>query len=135
MVGTTNRPDMIDPAVLRTGRLDKHIYVPMPDHDARKEMFAIYLKGRPYEAEAMDLDHLADLTEGYIASDIAYIVNETAMTAAFTRAKISQAMLEEAIRDNKPSVTPESLRNYDLIRDQMEGIERRNALPPIGFKK
>ena len=135
VVGTTNRPDMIDPAVLRTGRLDKHIYVPMPDHDARKEMFAIYLKGRPYEAEAMDLDHLADLTEGYIASDIAYIVNETAMTAAFTRAKISQAMLEEAIRDNKPSVTPESLRNYDLIRDQMEGIERRNALPPIGFKK
>lgn len=135
VVGTTNRPDMIDPAVLRTGRLDKHIYVPMPDHDARKEMFAIYLKGRPYEAEAMDFDHLANLTEGYIASDIAYIVNDTAMTAAFTRAKISQAMLEEAIRNNKPSVTPEALRNYDLIRDQMEGIERRNALPPIGFKK
>ena len=135
VVGTTNRPDMIDPAVLRTGRLDKHIYVPMPDHDARKEMFAIYLKGRPYEADAMDFDHLADLTEGYIASDIAYIVNDTAMTAAFTRAKISQAMLEEAIRNNKPSVTPEALRNYDLIRDQMEGIERRNALPPIGFKK
>lgn len=135
VVGTTNRPDMIDPAVLRTGRLDKHIYVPMPDHDARKEMFAIYLKGRPYEAEAMDFDHLSDLTEGYIASDIAFIVNDTAMTAAFTRAKISQAMLEEAIRNNKPSVTPEALRNYDLIRDQMEGIERRNALPPIGFKR
>ena len=135
VVGTTNRPDMIDPAVLRTGRLDKHIYVPMPDHDARKEMFAIYLKGRPYEQDAMDFDHLADLTEGYIASDIAFIVNDTAMTAAFTRAKISQAMLEEAIRNNKPSVTPEALRNYDLIRDQMEGIERRNALPPIGFKK
>ena len=135
VVGTTNRPDMIDPAVLRTGRLDKHIYVPMPDHDARKEMFAIYLKGRPYEADAMDFDHLSDLTDGYIASDIAFIVNDTAMTAAFTRAKISQAMLEETIRNTKPSVTPEALRNYDLIRDQMEGIERRNALPPIGFKK
>ena len=126
---------MIDPAVLRTGRLDKHIYVPMPDHDARKEMFAIYLKGRPFEEDAMDLDHLSDLTDGYIASDIAFIVNDTAMTAAFTRAKISQAMLEETIRNTKPSVTPEALRNYDLIRDQMEGIERRNALPPIGFKK
>lgn len=135
VVGTTNRPDMIDPAVLRTGRLDKHIYVPMPDHDARKEMFAIYLKGRPFEEDAMDLDHLSDLTDGYIASDIAFIVNDTAMTAAFTRAKISQAMLEETIRNTKPSVTPEALRNYDLIRDQMEGIERRNALPPIGFKK
>ena len=135
VVATTNRPDMIDPAVLRTGRLDKHIYVPMPDHDARKEMFAIYLKGRPFEEGSIDFDLLSDLTDGYIASDIAFIVNDTAMTAAFTRAKISQAMLEETIRNTKPSVTPEALRNFDLLRDQMEGIERRNALPPIGFKK
>ena len=135
VVATTNRPDMIDPAVLRTGRLDKHIYVPMPDHDARKELFAIYLKGRPFEVEAMDFDALSELTDGYIASDIAFIVNDTAMTAAFTHAKITQAMLEETIRNTKPSVTKEALRNYDLLRDQMEGIERRNALPPIGFKK
>lgn len=135
VVATTNRPDMIDPAVLRTGRLDKHIYVPMPDHDARKEMFAIYLKGRPYEAETMDFDVLSDLTDGYIASDIAFIVNDTAMTAAFTHVKITQAMIEETIHNTKPSVTKEALRNFDLLRDQMEGIERRNALPPIGFKK
>ena len=135
VVGTTNRPDMIDPAVLRTGRLDKHIYVPLPDHDARKEMFAVYLKGRPHEEGLIDFDHLSDLTEGYIASDIAFIVNDTAMTAAFTRTKISQALLEETIHNTKPSVTVESLRNYDLIRDQLEGIERRNTLPPIGFKR
>ena len=134
VVATTNRPDMIDPAVLRTGRLDKHVYVPMPDHQARKEMFAIYLKGRPCE-ETIDLDAMADLTNGYIASDIAFIVNDTAMTAAFTHAKITQAMLEQTIHDTKPSVSKESLRNYDNIRARMEDTERINALPRMGYIK
>ncbi len=135
VVATTNRPDMIDPAVLRTGRLDKHIYVPMPDHDARKEMFAIYLKGRPYDAEHMDFDALSDQTDGYIASDIAFIVNDTAMTAAFTRAKITQALLEQTIKETKPSVSRELLRSYEELREKMDGVERRNSLPRIGFKK
>ncbi len=134
VVATTNRPDMIDPAVLRTGRLDKHVYVPMPDHQARKEMFAIYLKGRPCD-ETIDLDAMADLTDGYIASDIAFIVNDTAMTAAFTHAVITQAMLEQTIRDTKPSVSKESLRNYENIRARMEDTERINTLPRMGYKK
>ena len=134
VVATTNRPDMIDPAVLRTGRLDKHVYVPMPDHDARKEMFAIYLKGRPFE-ENMDFDTLSDLTDGYIASDIAFIVNDAAMTAAFTRAKITQALLEQTISETKPSISKELLNSYEQIREKMEGVERRNSLPRMGFKK
>ena len=134
VVATTNRPDMIDPAVLRTGRLDKHVYVPMPDHQARKEMFAIYLKGRPCD-ETIDLDAMADLTDGYIASDIAFIVNDTAMTAAFTHAVITQAILEQTIRDTKPSVSKESLRNYENILARMEDTERINALPRMGYKK
>lgn len=134
VVATTNRPDMIDPAVLRTGRLDKHVYVPLPDHDARKEMFAIYLKGRPFD-ENIDLDALSDQTDGYIASDIAFIVNDTAMTAAFTRAKITQALLEQAIKETRPSVSRDLLRTYEDLREKMEGVERRNSLPRIGFKK
>ena len=135
VVATTNRPDMIDPAVLRTGRLDKHVYVPMPDHDARREMFAIYLKGRPYDAEHMDLDALSDLTDGYIASDIAFIVNDAAMTAAFTRAKITHALLEQTIKETQPSVSRDLLASYEALREKMEGVERRNSLPRIGFKK
>lgn len=135
VVATTNRPDMIDPAVLRTGRLDKHIYVPLPDHDARKEMFAIYLKGRPYDEESINFDALSDLTEGYIASDIAYIVNDAAMTAAFTHAKITQALIEKTIGETHPSVGKDLLSSYDQLREQMESVERRNSLPRIGFKK
>lgn len=80
VVATSNRSDKIDPAVLRTGRIDKMVYVPLPDYDARKEMFTMYLKGRPVEDE-IKVDELAKKTEGYIASDIAYIVNDSAMVA------------------------------------------------------
>lgn len=135
VVATTNRPDMIDPAVLRTGRLDKHIYVPLPDHDARKEMFAIHMKGRPFEESNIDFDRLSDLTDGYIASDIAYIVNDAAMTAAFTRSLITQELLERAISETKPSISKDTLKMYDAIKEKMDGMERSNLLPRMGFRK
>ena len=135
VVATTNRPDMIDPAVLRTGRLDKHIYVPLPDHDARKEMFAIHIKGRPFEEGSIDFDRLSDLTDGYIASDIAYIVNDAAMTAAFTRSLITQELLERAISETKPSISKDTLKMYDSIKEKMDGMERSNLLPRMGFRK
>ena len=135
VVGTTNRPDMIDPAVLRTGRLDKIIYVPLPDHDARREMFKIHIKGRPFTEGSIDFDKLSDLTDGYISSDIAFIVNDAAMTAAFTRTEITQELLEKSISETKPSVSKESLAMYDDLQRKMEGINRGNLLPRMGYKK
>lgn len=134
VIATSNRPDKIDPAVLRTGRIDKHIYVPLPDHDARREMFSLYLKGRPCE-EGVDLDALADQTEGYIASDIAFMVNDAAMTAAFTHNVITQALLERIIRDTTPSVNQEVLSGYEKLQEMMDGMDRRELLSGgLGFK-
>ena len=135
VIGTTNRPDMIDPAVLRTGRLDKHIYVPLPDHEARKELFSLYLKGRPYDEENINFNVLADMTDGYIASDIAFITNDSAMTAAFSHAKITQELIEQTINNTRPSITKELLSSYEHLREEMMGVERSNSLPRIGFKK
>ena len=126
IVATSNRPDKIDPAVLRTGRIDKMVYVPLPDLEARKEMFAIHLKGRPVEEE-IDVASLAEQTEGYIASDIAYIVNDSAMVAAFTRKKISKEHLDTSIHNTHPSVRSESLKAYDGIKKKMEDTNRRNV--------
>lgn len=125
IVATSNRPDKIDPAVLRTGRIDKMVYVPLPDLEARKEMFAIHLKGRPVEEE-IDVVSLAQQTEGYIASDIAYIVNDSAMVAAFTRKKISKEHLDTSIHNTHPSVRCDSLKAYDEIKRKMEDTNRRN---------
>ena len=125
IVATSNRPDKIDPAVLRTGRIDKMVYVPLPDFEARKEMFAIHLKGRPQE-DSIDLDELARKTEGYIASDIAYIVNDSAMVAAFTRTKITGNHLYTSIQNTHPSVRTDVMKTYEDIRKKMEDNNRRN---------
>lgn len=134
VVATTNRPDKIDPAVLRTGRIDRRVYVPLPDHDARSEMFRIHLKGRPYDEAAIDFDHLADLTEGFIASDIAYVVNDAAMVAAYTDRDITQQLLESSISSTHPSLLPDALTIYDELRRRMDYSERADSnRHTIGF--
>ena len=132
VIATSNRPDMIDPAVLRTGRIDKQIFVPLPDEEARMEMFNMYLKGRP--CDIIDTKVLAEMTEGYIASDISYICNETAMIAALNDKQIKQELLETTIRSIRPSIRPDVIKMYDDIRDKMEGITRKNTINKIGFK-
>ena len=131
VIATSNRPDMIDPAVLRTGRIDKMVYVPMPDTEARKEMFKLHLEGRP--CGEIDAERLAELTEGYIASDIAYIVNDAAMGAAFSDQLITQQLLETTIGSIRPSISKEVINSYENLRQKMEDTETRNSRPKIGF--
>lgn len=133
VIATSNRPDMIDPAVLRTGRIDRMIYVPVPDKDARRVLFEINLKGRP--TEDVDCAALAERTVNFVASDIAYAVNDAAITAAFANVPISQKILCETLDCMRPSVTEEMLAEYDKLRDKMTGMERRAARTPIGFKR
>jgi transitional endoplasmic reticulum ATPase len=131
VTATSNRPDMIDPAVLRTGRIDKLVYVPMPDKDARREMFKLHLNGRP--CSEIDAERLAELTDGYIASDIAYIVNDAAMGAAFSDKPISQELLETTISSIHPSISKEVVNSYENLHEKMEDVDIRNKRPKIGF--
>ena len=104
VIGTTNRVDMIDPAVLRKGRMDLKYEIPAPDTATRRAMFAIHLKGRPL-ADDVDLDRLARLSDGYASSDIAFIVNEAAMVAALADEPISQQILEKSVSGNASSLS------------------------------
>ena len=131
VIATSNRPDKVDPAVLRTGRIDKQVYVPMPDLTARKLMFELYLKDRP--CGEIDSDALAQKADGYVASDIAYVVNEAATIAAFNREPITQELLIKTIEGIKPSVNKELLKEYEEMKNKMEGVERTNSLPHIGY--
>ena len=103
VIGTTNRIDMIDPAVLRKGRMDLKYEIPAPDPETRRAMFALHLKGRPV-SEDIDLNRLALLSDGYASSDIAFVVNESAMVAALADEPISQRILEESLRCNPSSL-------------------------------
>lgn len=100
IIGTTNQKELIDPAVLRTGRMDIHVEVGAPDKNTRKKMFDLYLKDRP--CIGVDTEILADKTDNYSSSDIAFIVNDAALVAAFKDSPIDQSMLEESIA-KKPS--------------------------------
>ena len=131
VIATSNRPDKVDPAVLRTGRIDKQIYVPMPDPTARRLMFELYLKDRP--CQGIDSEALARLADGYVASDIAYVVNEAATIAAFNHESITQELMTKTIEGIKPSISKDLLKEYEEMRDKMEGINRSNALPRVGY--
>jgi len=104
VIGTTNRMDMIDSAVLRKGRMDLKYEIPAPDAETRRAMFELYLKGRPLDGE-LNLGRLTTLTEGYASADIAFIVNESAMVAALADQPITQQILEESIQANPSSLT------------------------------
>ena len=80
VIGATNYPHMIDPAILRAGRLDKKYYVGVPDKVARKALFELYLKNRPYDF-GLDYDELSSMTENYVSADIQLIVNNAARVA------------------------------------------------------
>ena len=80
VIAATNRPDIMDPALLRPGRFDKSIYIGPPDKESRKSIFGIHTKNRPL-ADDVDLGTLADRTEGCTGADIAAICNEAVMNA------------------------------------------------------
>lgn len=105
VVGATNYIDRIDPAVLRPGRMDKKIYVPPPDLEARTELFRLGLTGRPHDKN-IDFRHLAEITEGYSSADIIEGIVETAarLAANQDKASIDQAQVEGEIKNFKPVV-------------------------------
>ena len=80
VIGATNRPDMLDPAILRPGRFDRMIKIGPPDLAARKEILKVHAKGKPLAAD-VDLNEIARRTEGYTGADIAAVVNEATMIA------------------------------------------------------
>ena len=135
IIGATNYPNMIDPAILRAGRLDKKYYLGVPDKEARMALFKLYLKKRPYDF-GLDYQQLADLTEDYVSADIQLIVNEASRNALRQHSKITMDLLKTAISNIRPSLSASELLKYERIRAMMDGEddEKPNDRPPVGFK-
>ena len=125
---------MIDPAILRAGRLDKKYYLAPPDKKARELMLKLYLEKRPYDF-GIDYEHLAELTENYVSADLKLIIDDASRKALIAKSKITQKILEEVIASTKPSLSDKELQKYERIKAEMngEGIEI-NKRPKIGFK-
>ncbi len=100
VVGATNRPNAIDPAVLRSGRLDKHVYLPPPDFEAREKMFRIYLEKRPTDL-GINYSKIAEKTENYVSSDIKLIADQASREALKNKSKITEEIILNVIKNTK----------------------------------
>ncbi len=133
VLATTNRPDMIDAACLRAGRMDEKFYVGLPDTDARKEIFAMELKKRPCDSD-IDLELLGNVTSDFTCGDISYVVKETARRC-FDEAlrngdgnavPLTTEKLMEVAKSTIPSVSPKDIRLYQGLKDKMEHRDKEN---------
>ena len=134
IIGATNYPHMIDPAIMRAGRLDKKYYVGVPDDAARKALFELYLKNRPYDF-GLDYQELSKMTQNYVSADIQLIVNNAARAALRSHSKITMELLKQSINNTKSSLDSREIQRYEKIRNQMNGeeIKSQSNRPKIGF--
>lgn len=135
VMGSTNRPDLIDPAVLRAGRLEKLVYVPMPDKAAREALFQHELKDRPLYISGgneVDTEALATMTEGFVSADICHLVNQAALDAAIAELPIGMSDLVARIKQSRRSVSENDVKKYESLRARMEG-KKQEKDHRIGF--
>jgi SpoVK/Ycf46/Vps4 family AAA+-type ATPase len=142
LVGTTNKPEMIDPALLRPGRFDKIIYVPPPDVAERKSILKVHLQGRPM-APNIDLDAVSVKCERFSGADLANLSREAA-TRAMKRAietgqdaQITNEDMMFVASIIKPSITLSMLKTYELLKldfeRKMHKVKRDSGRHTVGW--
>ncbi|PUA32227.1 MAG: AAA family ATPase [Zestosphaera tikiterensis] len=122
VIGATNRADIIDPALLRPGRFDRIIYVPPPDKKSRLQILKVHTRKLPL-AEDVDLERLAELTEGYSGADLEALVREAVMLALrekFEARPISMNYFMQALKIVKPSLTKDLLESYQRTYETLK---------------
>ncbi len=130
IIAATNKMEKIDSAVLRAGRFDKKILIPVPDLDSRQALFDLYLnKRKKVLSDDINLKKLSELTQNYVAVDIKLIVNDSARKALKNRSKISQEILQKVIEETTPSVTEKEISKYSESKTEAKSQGKK-----IGFK-
>jgi transitional endoplasmic reticulum ATPase len=120
VLGATNRPDLIDPALLRPGRLEKLVFVPPPDADARRDILRTAGKSIPLHPD-VDLDAVADELEGYSAADCVALLRESALTAmrrSIDAADVTVADVDKARATVRPSLDPAQVASLQAFSER-----------------
>jgi len=122
VIAATNRPDIVDPALLRPGRFDRLIYVPPPDFKARVEIFKVHTRKMPL-ADDVNLEELAKMTEGYTGADIAAVCREAAIFALREEFKVRPVQMKHFLKALKvvpPSLTKEDIERYERMARELK---------------
>lgn len=139
VLATTNRPGLLDPAIMRKGRVDRTVYVSLPDKEARKELFRLEIEKRPFVN--VDYEVLASVSENFSCSDISYIVEESARLCFEETLDreldeplpLSMNRLMEVIRATQPSVSDKQRKEYLVLKDEMENRQLSGERKKVGF--
>ncbi|MFH1328573.1 MAG: AAA family ATPase, partial [Candidatus Bathyarchaeota archaeon] len=126
VLAATNRPDIIDPATLRPGRLDRLIFVPSANEKARLEIFKIYTKSMPLNKD-VELTELASMTQGYSGADIHSLVREAGISAlrkSIVAKEVSREDFVDALSRTGPSLTPDVEKFYARFSQSFKRMDR-----------
>ncbi len=117
VIGATNRPDILDPALIRPGRFDRHILIPVPDRETRLKIFQVHTKKMPI-AKDVNLETLTELTEGYVGADIEALCREAAINSLRKDISSTEVTMEDfkaAMEELSPTMSPEVVKSYEGI--------------------
>src|SRR6476619_2707332 len=134
VIGATNRPTLIDPALLRPGRFDELIYVGTPDVAGRRRILAIHTRNMPL-AKDVDLEALAKRTDRFTGADLEDLVRRAGLTAlrrGLDAREVTKADFDAALSETRASVTPDMLEEYDRIQETLKSDATR-PMGGIGF--
>jgi len=130
VLAATNRPDLIDPALLRTGRFDRFVYIGAPDEKSREEIFRIYMANMPLDSD-VDIQKLVQATPYFVGGDIEALCREAGMRALrenMQAEKVSWRHFEDALKSIHPSVRAEDLERFQKMNQEM----RRSTVVSVG---
>jgi transitional endoplasmic reticulum ATPase len=134
VIGATNRPNLIDPALLRPGRFDELIYVSVPDLAGRRHILSIHGKRMPLAAD-VDLDALAARTDRFTGADLEDLARRAGMFAlreSVESTQVSMSHFEKALEETRASVTSEMEEDYERIQEHLKQ-DAMSARSGIGF--
>ena len=134
IIGATNRPDMLDTALLRPGRFDRIILAPVPDKKTRKEIFKVHTGGMPLDKD-VKTEELVDKTEGYVGADIESVAREAAIFALredFKAKTVKMKHFDKALEKVRPSATKdveEAYKDLSKMFRAARGKEMKDSRP------
>ena len=133
VIGATNRPNLIDPALLRPGRFDELVYVGVPDKAGRERILRIQTEKMPLASD-VDLGAIAEQTQRYTGADLEDVVRRAGLVAlrqSLATRQVSMAHFEEALKDSRATVTPEMESDYAAMQGKLK--QQASSIQPIGF--
>ncbi|WP_254863414.1 CDC48 family AAA ATPase [Halovivax gelatinilyticus] len=130
VIGATNRPDMIDPALLRSGRFDRLVMIGEPDTEGRERILEIHTESMPLAAD-VSLHEIAEITEGYVGSDLESIAREAAIEALREDSEadlVEMRHFRQALENVRPTITEDILEYYEQIEEEFRGGSTRDPV-------